>query len=291
MTLRHIRIFEAVCDCGCNTTKAAEKLHVTQPAVSLAISELENYYGIKLFDRISRRLYLSEAGKTFLEYSKSITLIMDDLDKHIRSWESQGVLRVGSSISIGSMLMPEYTKKFRETHPDIRVKVKIDRSDVLQTMIAANQLDFALIEGTVHDSSLKSESIMDDRLALIAALDYDKDVIGKQDLYSVDMLLREKGSGTREVFETVLSSASYPVPDPLWESVSTTALINAAKEGFGVAAVPYRMAKKVIDAGEVKEVKINGVEFKRNYKIIYHKDKRFTPAAKDFIDILKQEQI
>ena len=65
MTIRHIRIFEAVCACGCNTTKAAESLHMTQPAVSLAISELETYYGVRLFDRISRSLYLSDAGIRF----------------------------------------------------------------------------------------------------------------------------------------------------------------------------------------------------------------------------------
>ncbi|MGN1410711.1 MAG: LysR family transcriptional regulator, partial [Eubacteriales bacterium] len=63
MTIRHMRIFVAVCESNCSITKAAEKLNMTQPAVSLAVSELENYYGVKLFDRISRRLYLSEAGK------------------------------------------------------------------------------------------------------------------------------------------------------------------------------------------------------------------------------------
>ena len=107
MTVRHMKIFKTVCECGCSITKAAEKLNMTQPAVSLAVSELENYYGIKLFDRISRRLYLSEAGKMFLEYANTITLTFDDMEKRIRSWEKTGVVRVGASISIGAMLMPE----------------------------------------------------------------------------------------------------------------------------------------------------------------------------------------
>ena len=87
MTLRHIRIFEAVCDCGCNMTRAAESLHMTQPAVSLAVSELESYYGVRLFDRIARRLYLTEAGRAFLDYARRITLTFDDMERTVRDWE------------------------------------------------------------------------------------------------------------------------------------------------------------------------------------------------------------
>ena len=83
MTIRHIRIFEAVCDAGCNTTRAAEALHMTQPAVSLAISELESYYGVLLFDRIARRLYLTEAGAEFLDYARRITLTFDDMETKV----------------------------------------------------------------------------------------------------------------------------------------------------------------------------------------------------------------
>ena len=88
MTIRHIKIFAALCACGCNTTKAAESLHMTQPAVSLAIREMEQYYGTPLFDRIGRRLLLTQAGEQFLRYAHSITGLFDDMEKELRNWDS-----------------------------------------------------------------------------------------------------------------------------------------------------------------------------------------------------------
>ena len=115
MTLRHIKIFLAVCDCDCNTTKAAEELFMTQPAVSLAIKELEQYYGVVLFDRIGRRLRISEAGLHFKEYAVPISALFDDMEKGMRNWDAFGVLRVGASITIGAQFLPGYVRAFKET--------------------------------------------------------------------------------------------------------------------------------------------------------------------------------
>lgn len=99
MTLRHIRIFLAVCENGNNTTRAARALYLAQPAVSRAVAELEEYYGVRLFDRIGRRLYLTEAGRRMWEYAVHICGLFDDLEKGLRGWDEQGVLRVGASIN------------------------------------------------------------------------------------------------------------------------------------------------------------------------------------------------
>ena len=285
MTIRHIRIFEAVCDAGCNTTRAAEALHMTQPAVSLAISELESYYGVLLFDRIARRLYLTEAGAEFLDYARRITLTFDDMETTVRNWESKGVLRVGASVSVGAKLMPELTARFRKTHPDIRVKVRIDRSDRLEEAIAAGETDFALIEGIAHGESLVVEDFMEDRLALVTSPDTVEpgSTVSREDFLRMEFLLRERGSGTREIFESTLAAASLPPPAPMWESLSTAALMNAAKAGLGMAVVPHRMAEEAIASGSLAEFFVEGLTFRRTYKIVYHRDKRFTKSARDFL--------
>jgi len=290
MTLRHIRIFEAVCDCGCNTTKAAEVLHMTQPAVSLAVSELESYYGVKLFDRISRRLYLNDAGMRFLEYAKSITLTFDDMEKTIRDWNCRGVIRVGASISIGSMLMPGYVRSFRRSHPDITVKVTIQRSDRLEAALCENELDFALIEGIVHQPYLFCEDYMEDSLAVIVSPDTcpNGTVLPIEEFLSMPFLLREHGSGTREIFEAALEANSIPLPDPLWESLSTAALMNAAEAGIGAAVVPRRMAAERIRNGTVSEIRAECIDFRRKYKIVYHRDKKLSPAASEFLDLCRR---
>ncbi len=289
MTIRHIRIFEAVCGCGCSTTKAAEALHMTQPAVSLAISELESYYGVKLFDRIARRLYLSDAGIRFLAYAKTITLTFDDMEKTVRDWDAKGMIRVGASISIGSMLMPNYVRTFRESHPDTAVKVKIDRSDKLEQAISDNSIDFALIEGMVHDPCLTCEDYMEDSLAVIVSPDTfgNGTVLSKDEFLRMPFLLREHGSGTREIFEAALKTSSVPVPDPIWESLSTAALMNAAEAGIGAAVVPRRMAADRIRAGTVSEIHAEGIGFHRKYKIVYHRDKKLTGSALDFLDLCR----
>lgn len=290
MTVRHMKIFKTVCECGCSITKAAEKLNMTQPAVSLAVSELENYYGIKLFDRISRRLYLSEAGKMFLEYANTITLTFDDMEKRVRSWEKTGVVRVGASISIGAMLMPEYVKKFAAENPDTKVTVKINRSEELEALLFENKLDFALIEGIVHDQNLVYEDFMEDRLALVAARGFPTDTIKKEEIYAYDFLLREKGSGTREIFESTLTSVSCPLPEPAWESMSTAALINAAEAGLGVAVVPYRMAVERLKSGSIREIHIENIKFTRKYKLVYHKNKKLSTTDRKFIEICRNTE-
>ena len=103
MTLRHLKIFTAVCAEN-SITKAAEKLHMAQPAVSVAIKELEDYYGVKLFDRISRRLYLTDIGRNFLDYAIHIVSLFDDMENHIREWKSSEKLPLASApISCPSM--------------------------------------------------------------------------------------------------------------------------------------------------------------------------------------------
>ncbi len=292
MTIRHIRIFEALCDAGCNTTRAAEALHMTQPAVSLAIAELESYYGVLLFDRIARRLYLTEAGREFLDYARRITLTFDDMETTVRNWESKGILRIGASVSVGAKLMPELVARFRASRPDLRVKVRIDRSDRLEEALSAGEADLALIEGIAHDPNLIVEDFMEDRLALIASpsLVRPGEVLTREAFCRMEFLLRERGSGTREIFESTLAAASLPAPEPAWESLSTAALMNAAEAGLGAAVVPRRMAEEKIGSGAAAEFFVEGLTFARTYKIVWHRDKKFTRAAKDFIALCRAEK-
>lgn len=290
MTIRHIKIFEAVCECDFNTTKAAEKLHMTQPAVSLAISELESYYGVRLFDRISRRLYISEAGKKFRDYAKNITLAFNDMEKTIRSWDDHGIISAGASISIGAQLMPAFVSRFAETNPETEIKVRIDRSDRLETALQDNAIDFALIEGITHNSNLISEDFLEDSLAVVAAGNgkyKNGDVLSMDEFLSRKFLLREHGSGTRELFDSTLSALGYPAPEPLWESLSTAALLNAASMGLGIAVVPKRMIRDRVADRSVCVIQVEGIEFQRRYKIVYHKNKCLTKSMCDFLDICR----
>ena len=289
MTIRHMIIFRIVCENGYNSTKAAEVLHMTQPAVSLAIKELEQYYGVHLFDRIGRRLQITDAGQHFLQYAIHISDLFSDMETGLRDWDSKGVLRIGASITIGSQFLPNYVKAFSELCPELDVRVTVEQSERLEQKILANELDCALIEGIAHDPNIVSEAYMEDHLSVICGTDKgwaQGQVISIEDFQRQRFLLREKGSGTREVFDRVITQAGIHVT-PVWEAMSTTALVNAVINGLGIAVLPHRMILPALRQGLICTVKVDGLSFSRNFHIIHHKDKFLTASAKKFIALCK----
>ena len=293
MTLRHMMVFRAVCDAGFNSTKAAELMHMTQPAVSLAIKELEQYYGIKLFDRLGRRLQITDAGKHFLQYAIHITDLFDSMETGLRNWDSRGFLRVGASITIGSQFMPSYVCAYSNLYPETDVRVIVEQSDRLEKKILTNELDFALIEGIAHDPSIKSEAYMEDHLSIVCSANgkwKQGQVISVEEFKKQRFLLREHGSGTREVFERVIGQAGFAV-SPVWEAMSTTALVNAVINGLGIAVLPHRMILPAVERGLVVTIGVNGLRFQRNFYMIHHKDKFLTASAKRFMELCRNYEM
>lgn len=293
MTLRHMRIFLSICDNGCNTTRAAEELHIAQPAVSLAIKELEQYYGVMLFDRMGRRLKITEAGERLKEYARHICAMFDDMEKGMRNWDSFGVLRVGSSITIGSQFLPGYVKAFYKKYPGTQVRVSVAPSELLESKLMNNELDFALFEGLPGNSSLVAEPYMQDHLSVICPADGrfpQGACIPVEEFCRQDFLLREPGSGTREVFERVMRNAGVSVC-PIWEAVSTTALINAVISGLGISVLPHRLVQEALQRGDVQEITVEGLDFKRRFYMIYHKEKYLTASAKAFLQLCRNYEI
>ena len=167
MTLRHMKIFRCVCENGCNTTKAAEAMHMTQPAVSLAIRELEQYYGVTLFDRIGRRLKITECGEHLLQYASHISSLFDDMEKTMRNWDYFGLLRIGASVTIGSQFLPGYVKAFNSRHPGTEVQVLVAPSAELEQKILSSELDVVLMEGIPHSRDLICEEYLEDHLSVV----------------------------------------------------------------------------------------------------------------------------
>lgn len=288
MTIRHIKNFLSVLENGCNTTKAARALHMTQPAVSLAIRELEQHYGVMLFDRMGRRLMITPAGQQFGEYASHIRSLFDSMEKGMGSWDQFGTLRIGASITIGSQFLPQYIRTFKNIHPGTEIRVWVSPSDLLEEKLLKNELDFALMEGLVHHPSLIMEPYLDDRLEVIcAAGSFPRGtVLSLEEFQKQTLLLREPGSGTREVFDRAMEAAGITVA-PSWEATSTTALVNAAIHGLGIAVVPQRMIAGALEAGKIQALKVEGLDLKRRFHMVCHKEKYLTASAKAFLDLCR----
>ncbi|MEW4412162.1 LysR family transcriptional regulator [Clostridium sp. AN503] len=293
MTIRHIRIFMEVCSCQCNLTRAAEQMYMSQPAVTLAIKEIEQQYGVRLFDRLGKRLYLTEAGKQLQSYAMRIGALFDDMEKGMKNWDALGVLRIGSSITVGSQFMPDYVSVFSQLYPDTDVRVQIGTSDMIERKLLENKLDFALVETPVHQEHLVSEAYMEDALAVIAPARmpfHENQVLSTEEFVRQRLLLRELGSGTREVFNQVMERHDLHVA-PVWEAMSTTALVNAVIHGLGIAVVPRRMVSGVVEQGQVYELKVDGLEFCRCFYIVYHRDKLLTKSMEAFISLCRYYEL
>ncbi len=293
MTLRHMKIFCTVCQEDFNTTKAAAHLHMTQPAVSLAIKELEAYYGTRLFDRIGRRLQITTAGESMLKYAQRICGAFADMDRQMHNWDSHGLLRVGASITIGSQFLPGYVKAFRAQYPHTEVRVLVAPTEHLEQKILANGLDFALVEGIPHSETIFAQDYMEDALVVIGAANAGgaaEGALSREVFAAKPLLLRETGSGTREVFDQAMAQLGLTA-DPAWESTSTEALINAAAQGLGLAVVPQRMVQQQIAEGIVTPIVVDGLDLKRTFRVIYHRDKFLPQSARAFIAMCKTRDL
>lgn len=290
MTLRHMRIFVAVCECE-SVTAAAKKLFIAQPAASLAIAELEEYYGVKLFDRIARRLYITEAGKQFLQYAIHIVSLFDQLEQDVRNWDQIGVLRIGASITIGNYLLPEYAKAFQKLYPAIQMHVQIDNTEAVERAVLKNEIDVGLVEGEVASSYIEKICFMEDPLVLICSVDHPwavREDIDINELRGVDFIMRERGSAGREIFDQALRVKKVEVV-PSWQSVSTQAIIRAVAEGLGVSVLPNLFVKESLEKGEIASTRIRGLDLKRSFSVIRHRNKFLTEAAKSFIRLCTGE--
>ena len=288
MTLRHLKIFVTVCKTG-SATAAGEKLFIAQPSVSLAISELEDYYGIKLFDRIAKRLHITEAGKHFLQYATHIVGLFEDMEKEIKNFDAMGVIRIGASITIGNYLLPGYIKEFKQLHPQMDVKAVIDNSDKIQQYVLSNQIDIGLIEGTLNSPYIIDQKFRDDDLVLICANDHTfaglKNIELSQ-LQQENFILRESGSAGREIFSRAMITYGLEI-SPAWESTSTQAIVRAVQANLGVSVLPYLLVKDSLDRDEINQFHLNGMQFRQNFCVIHHRNKFLTESAKDFITLCK----
>ena len=287
MNIRHLQIFISVCDHDNNITQAAKALFMSQPSVSQAIRELESYYGVQLFDRMSRRLYLTAAGEEFREYALRLTGLYDDMERRFKNWDGSGAIRIGASMTIGASMMPSLISAYREMHPDTQVRVTIQPSRILQQKLITNELDLALVETQIHSSVLQEKMFHEDVLCVIAPPSWSREQLCEMsvdDFARQRFLLREQGSGSREIFERVMKTAELSVI-PVWEAESTTALIHAVAQGMGISVLPRLLVQDAVQKGYVKEMKVQGLKFDQNFYIVHHQDKLITGLIRDFMQL------
>ena len=288
MTLRHFRIFISVVKLN-SITLAAEELYMSQPAVSLAIKEMEVYYGVRLFDRLSRKIFITDEGRRVYDVALQVVKNVDDLRDEISTGVIQNDLRIGGSMTIGSCYLPQILIDFKKDHQRTSVVSIIDNSSKLIDLILNHKLDLAIIEGPIFSDKLKSIVIRNDNLVLIIASNNplsQKNIISLSDLQDQNFLLRDKDSGTRKIVDS-LFLANNIIIEPKIESVSTISLIEAVRRNIGISIIPKQFLT-IVKKDNIIQRNIENMNFERAFTIIYPKNKHPNTMMNDFIECSKR---
>ncbi len=288
MDIRHLQIFRMVCDCG-GITAAADRLNVTQPSVSIAIRELEAYYHVKLFDRINRGVYPTEAGRLLRQYADAILTPFAEAESVLRTGRAFVQCRIGVNVSVAEAYLGDWIRAIREKAPEIELFSFADNNERLDRLLTENRIDLAVYDGAIDRAAKTVLPLFTETEAAVCAPEvYDGDTISPETLARYPLLLREIGSGQRSAVDNVLSPYGYTCAVT---SVSTLALVELAAQGIGVAVVPLRLAHKICEKYGLRCCAIvdeaGTAAIRRAYVLAHLRHKNMTPAMRSVMEVLQ----
>ena len=284
MTIRHLKTFCAVCEEG-GITRAAEKLCVAQPSVSQTIGELERYYGVSLFDRVGRRLVLTPEGERLRVKAQEAIASFSEFEEAARDTKARHIIRIGSSVTAGQMVLPRLITAIETTLDRAECRAIADSAAAVEQLVEQGSLDLALVEGSVS-RALAAEAVFSDRLMAVCSAGMKiKNTLSPSELVSLPLLLRRRGSASRDLLDERLSALGLKA-QPKLSSSSNSVLLAAAREGLGVAVLPEALVAADLSAGRLKEVRIQGPELSRRWFAVRRQDKKFTPAQQQAFELL-----
>lgn len=286
MTLEQLRIFVAVAE-ALSMTRAAEQLHVTQPAVSAAIRALEERYATKLFDRVGRRLELTEAGRLFLPEAALVLAqagaarrILDDL-----SGLARGEVRIAASQTVASYWLPVRMACFVGKAPDIQLRLFVGNSAQAADEVLRGQADLAFVEGEVADDLLAAKVVGGDQIGLFVAPDHPlaSRTPTHAELEAASWVMRDKGSGTRDHLEAGLAQSGVDVERlrVVLELPTNDAALEAAEGSGLVTAVSELAAASRMGIGAVRQ--LDWALAPRQFKMLTHRSRAASRAVAAFI--------
>jgi DNA-binding transcriptional LysR family regulator len=291
MNLNHLAIFHAVAQAG-GMTLGAERLDISQPAASKQVQELERALGVHLFDRIGRRVHLSQAGEILADYARRLFALAHEAEQAMAEVRAvgRGRLVIGASTTIGAYLLPGVLAEFWRRHPGVELLVQIDNTEQVHRGLVGRELDLGLTEGLVEEEELAAEVFHRDELVVIAAPGHPLAGEARVALSAVreePFILREPGSGTRAVEERALGRLKLPLRGVMALG-STEAIKRVVAEGVGLAIVSRLAVAAECAAGALAVLRVAGLRIERPLHLVRRKGRRDGPAMRAFCDVLRE---
>ena len=207
----------------------------------------------------------------------------------MKNWDAVGSIRIGTSITIGTHILPALTRRFQRKYPELRLEAFISKSSDIEQHLLNNSIDIGLIETQPEHPELTFTPFMEDTMCAIVPCHHPlagQAEISLPQLAEYPFLMREHGSAGREILDAAFALKQISVR-PVWESSSTQAIVRGVSEGVGVAVLPYLLVERDIEEGLVAMVSLTE-PIRRNLNIIYHKSKYLTPNMLAFVEMCKK---
>lgn len=272
MTIRHLKIFIVVAETG-SMSAAANRLYLTQPTVSQAIRDLEEHYHVHLFERLHKKLFITEEGRQLLELALMTVGSFDSLELSMQRFQERIHLRIGSSLTVGTCLMANVISDLEAEYPRMDIYSFVSNTAEIEQKLLRHELDVAVVEGIIESPRLVSIPIVEDSLVLVCGKQhefYQKDILYASELEGQKFAIREKGSGTRKLFEQYLSTHNIHI-QTAWEANCPRTIMNAVIYSNALAVMSQRLVKHECIHRAVKIFRYETGEWDRHFKLVYLK--------------------
>lgn len=289
MNLNHLSIFQAVAASG-SISAGAQRLRISQSAVSKQLGEFEQALGVTLVDRLPRGVRLTEAGRLLQGYANNLVALEAEAESAIRDLKLgvRGRLRIGASRTVGAYLMPGLLARYRQRHADVELFLQVDSTGAIEQRLIASDLDIGFTEGIVGSELLDYRVFDRDELVLIAAPGHPVtrlDPVPLSVVVQQPLLMHEVGSGTRAVTEKAFSARRIALR-PSMTLASTEAIKHTVATGVGIAVLSISAVRSELAAGTLKIVRMKGLRIERPLYRIQRKGVWASPSLQALVELL-----
>ena len=290
MTIRQLEVFLAIAHAQ-SFSRAAERIHLSQPTLSEHMKELEEELGVPLFVRHSRSVSLTESGRVFEDYATRVVATLAAGRQAIAELDGlkRGSLVVGASTTPGTYVLPARIAKFRDEYPGITVALRIANSRAVEELVRDGEVDLAVIGGHVLGPSERcvAAGILDELQLIVPPNHPVKDAsLSPARLARERLLIREEGSATRQATERALREAGVTFR-PAMELDHTETIKRAVMAGLGVAFVSRYAVEDEVRSGRLRALPVQRMKIRRHFHVIHDERRPLSASARAFISFLE----
>jgi DNA-binding transcriptional LysR family regulator len=285
-SLRQLEVFLATARHE-NVTRAAEALAMSQSAASGSLSELENQFGVKLFDRLGKRLQLSELGRQLRPQVENLLAQAQALEQALDGRAVTGRLRIGATLTIGNYIAVSMIADFRQRFPEADIALHVANTEAIAEGVASFELDMGLIEGELQRADLDITPWRHDELVVFAAPGHplaDVAALSDADLISLPWIVRERGSGTRQAFDRAMRGILHELHIAM-ELQHTEAIKRAVEAGLGVGCLSRVCLTDAFKRGSLVPLQVPRRDFQRQWYLITHREKFRSSVLKEWLTL------